>query len=928
MPKQICQIGFAIVVMCLVVPSAGAANFVWTGASSVNWSDGANWTNGTPPTASGSDNVVLMAGANPPANQDIAGLSIDTLNFNTNTAGYTINGSPITLKKISSTDDGVNYQTNMLNCDVVISANNDWDIYGKTYVWINGALGETNGSKRLSGWRTKEGTLVLTGSNTFSGGINNYQITVIVYHDGNLGTVPASTVSNCLESGNGRWRVVSTGRFNCVTLPATRGLAPGGGASLSAEANSKIIVNGPITGTSGIRFGESHHGMPGSGTIVLKGDSAGFRGNVSLDGGTVILMHSNALGSVTTGSMTAGGSHDFHGFNSERGIPSIWTGSGVDGSGVLKNNDPLNPSTLSGDFGLTYSDCMPFGGSGDLIVSGILSSSGSGRLRKTGSGTLILKGANTFTAESDIHMGGLTLDYTVQNNDKIGTNNLVYLTQAALKLVGSDSGDSSQRAGSLLIGGEVNIPAGATSITLQPGLNRNLTLAALGVVVAGQNSVDIRTISNGSGSTQITTTNADGLLGGISATWNGYTLAKVAGGVVTGMADGEYLTSFSGGTTSSHVDVPGGGTTLNASATAQTLRFNASAGSALTIASGQTLTLNGINGPSIAMRPGILVTSNSGPVSLDGPGGIEPGHNQCFFIHQYSTNPMTIGAQFSGQFLNAVWCKTGPGELILTGTNANVGATLIHGGTLTATTLGSNGVSSSIGQAQQIYMANSTFKYIGGRSVHNRQISMRGPAAIDASGSGLLEFTTATNVAVVVDGRDYPLTLTGSGSGQMDGLLDLHLGSVIKTGAGSWTIGGAQTYTGDTIVSNGTLRLTNNCILARSLTVTPAGTLAGSGTVCESLVMQGTRRIELRSDVDYDTLTVGNDVSIGGTLQVVEMNGYKMPANLPLCILSAGGVLTGGFASVSGGTFTVAASADGRGLVLSKRYPGFIFYVQ
>ena len=917
-------VGLVVLVVSLGASLAGAATFVWTGAADGNWSNAANWTNGTPPTSAGTDDIWLTPNGTPPANQDISGLNINTLNFSNNVAGYTVGGNAIILKNIWALDDSTVYRTNTINCNLVLAHNTDSQINGKTYLWINGSVGETNGSYSIHGYTL--GSIVLAGSNTFSGGLTGNGVNIIFFNDQNLGAIPAIAVSNYFSATVGSWVATKTGAFSRVTINAKRGLK---GSTFMVDSNAKLVFNAPIVPYGSMTtFGGSYNSISAKGKILLYGNSSNLTGDIHLDQGVLVLMHSNALGGAATGNMEIGGgaaaSYDFHGFDSARGFGSIWSASGFDDSGVIKNSDTVHPSTISGNVGLSYNGSMPFGGAGDVIVSGATVTSGSGKLMKTGSGTLILKGANTNTAESDIRMGGLTLDYTVQNNDKIGTNNPMYLSHAALKLIGNDSGDTLQNMGSLMIGGESgSIPPGATSITLHPGSNRNLTLVAQGIVVAAQNAVDFRTVPNGSGVAQLTTTNAGGLLAGIGATWNGYSPAKIVSGVVTGMADGEYLTTFAGGTTSTHVDVPAGSTLLSSSATEQTLRFNAAAGSSVTIASTKLLSFSG------STMPGILVTTNAGPVLLDGPGGIEPGNNTTFMIHQYSASPMTIAVPVAGSFLNVNWWKDGLGELILSATNAYTGSTYIYGGILTATTLGSNGVSSSIGQGQQIYMANSTFKYTGASTAHNRQINVRGPVTLDASGSGLLEFTTPTNVLLNANirGSDFPLTLTGSGSGQFDGVLDLHLGSVVKDGVGTWTLCGTQYYTGDTIVSNGTLRLSNNCVLARSLNVTAGGTLAGSATVQEDLVMNGTRRVEIRSDSDYDTLAVGYDTTLGGTLDLVEMNGYKMPANMPMTILSAGGTVSGSFATVTGG-FTVTPSADGKHLLLSKQYPGFIFYVR
>lgn len=913
------QIGFVAVILCFGVRLGEASTFVWNGAVNGDWSNPGNWTNGAAPTSTGTDDVWLMPTGNAPVNQDIAGLYINVLTFNTN--NYTVGGNAITLKNLIDNDNGANFQTNTLNCGLILAANNVWTVHSRCLLIVNGSIGETNGSHYFgAGWNS---TVILNGSNTFTGGVRNDTADIGFYNDQNLGATPGSYVSNSFDSGGGRW-VGSTGGFSRVTIHQNRGWR--GGGSLRALSNVKLIYNAPIVGTGAITLGSA-------GDLFLGGDSATYAGNVTI-GGMVTLMHSNALGASASRNLTtAGGTGnlDLNGYNLAFNIDTSWS-SGKDGRGAIINSDPLHPSTISGDVKITSSTyVLPFGGPGDIIVTGVVYSPNANPygFLKTGSGTLTLKGANTYTNYTSCSMGGLTLDYTVQNNNKVGTNAVFYLTQCALRMVGNDSTSTTQSIGTLSLGIAGANVSGAGSIRLESGVDRNLTLAAQGIVFPsgtyGYNSLDVTVVNSGAGVASLTTTNVDGMLAGGAATYNQSTWAKVVSGVVTGMADGEYVTTFPGGTVTTPVDVPTGATTIGADATVGTLRFNAPAGSTLSISNGVTLTLNGLTTPVQTNFPGILMTASSGPVSIKGPGIIQPDYYGPFFIHQYSTNPLTLEPQ-----LYRAWgtrlLKCGPGELILTGTNTIDVPVLVYGGTLTVSNLTNSTINCPIGIAADLYLANATFKYSGPAVSQNHRILLRGPGTIDASGSGLLEFSAATDVSILA-GTDSPLTLTGTGTGQMDGLLDIHLGNVIKTGSGTWTIGGTQPYTGNTIVSNGTLRLTNNCILARNLTVTSGGTLAGSASVGEDLVMNGTRRVDIRGDADYDTLTVTYDATLGGTLDIHEINGYRMPANLNMSIVSAGGTVSGTFTTLTGG-FKITPSADGKSLLLSKRYPGFIFFVQ
>lgn len=926
---KIARIAFVLSIAMGLWAGAATTN-QWNGAVNGDWSNGGNWVGGVAPVTGGTNSIWLTADGSAPANQDIPGLYINLLIFSNNASGYSVGGNALTIKNMRAIGDGVNYQTNILNCGLILAANNNWDIRGKNQVFLNGSVGETGGSYYISHASDNTASVFLNGSNTFSGGIANTLGIVQVYRDENLGAVPASLMPSFFN-GLGKRSVASTGGFSRVTIHANRGWAvSSGGQFIYPPPSGKLIYNAPIAGTGNMTINYLDNG----GQLLLGGNNTAYNGNITLNYGLLTLMHSNALGTSAGNNVSSlyAATLDLHGYNTTCNITNTGP-NGYDYRGSIINTDTLHPSTINGNVALNWSteaSAVAFGGAGDITVTGVVSTVST--LRKVGTGTLTLKGPNTHANATDVRAGGLTLDYTAQNNSKVGTSSLLVLIHGRLRLVGNDSAPTVQSIGTLRVGSSaLAIPSGAAFIRLESGLNQNLTLAAQGIVhgIGAYNNgpLDVTVVNNGTGVASLTTTNANGPLSGGAATYNQSTWAKVVSGVVTGMPDSDYVTTFPGGTSTTHVDVPAGLTTIGANVTAATLRFNAPAGSTVTISSGFKLTQQGLSPGGQTNLPGILMTANSGAVIVNGPGTIDPNDNGPFFIHQYSANSLTLAANILAG-LGTSLVKGGPGEVILSGTNAVNAQTMVFGGTLTATFLADSGTACPIGTHADLFLGDATFKYTGPAVSHNRRFILRGPGAIDASGSGLLQFNTLTNVALIatLGGNDFPLTLKGSGMGQMDGVLDIHMGDLIKTGSGTWTIGGTQYYTGNTIVSNGTLRLTNNCVLARSLTVTSGGTLAGSASVGEDLVMNGTRRIEIRGDADYDTLTVKYDATLSGALDIQEMNGYRMPANFNMSIVSAGGTVSG-TPTVTGG-FVVTTSADGKTLQLSKRYPGFIMSVR
>ena len=141
------------------------------------------------------------------------------------------------------------------------------------------------------------------------------------------------------------------------------------------------------------------------------------------------------------------------------------------------------------------------------------------------------------------------------------------------------------------------------------------------------------------------------------------------------------------------------------------------------------------------------------------------------------------------------------------------------------------------------------------------------------------------------------LTLAGVGNGIFDKVLP-GTGSLVKTGAGTWTLTQANTATGPTSVSAGTLLVTGSTSTGQ-VTVGSSGTLGGTGTLGGALNVQGTlspgsssgigrlttqssatlaagslARFEInKSAATRDQLFVSGTLSLGGTLSVTNLGG-------------------------------------------------------
>ena len=221
-------------------------------------------------------------------------------------------------------------------------------------------------------------------------------------------------------------------------------------------------------------------------------------------------------------------------------------------------------------------------------------------------------------------------------------------------------------------------------------------------------------------------------------------------------------------------------------------------------------------------------------------------------LYLAQTANYTLGSQITGT-LKVYNAATGS-TVTLTGANTYDGATYCYGGALSVSSIGSwaasNNSTSNLGAPTTsangvIYLGNlattGTLIYTGTGETTNRVIGFDGTtggATIDQSGTGLLKFT---GIPLNYIGGNKTLTLQGStaGSGEINGGINQN-GSVIsltKTGNGTWTLSGANNYTGVTTLSAGTLNLgiaENVNVtgpLGKSVAANPGSIVLGGGTL-------------------------------------------------------------------------------------------------
>jgi autotransporter-associated beta strand protein len=380
-----------------VAVTGSNASVTWTGATDSAWDIGTtqNWDNGGPDVFYNADHVTFNDSATNKA-VEVAGSVIPSSVTFDNSAGndYTVSGA-------GSIDGGTGIVKNGTG-RATISTNNSFDgpvtiNAGTLHAASNTALGSAVG-----------GTTIASGATLDVGGADLDEEVVTVSGAG-VGGQGAITSSAAPPGGFRNLRNVT------LTGDTTFGAEEGGRWDIRT-----VDEDTPATLTGG------GHALTvaGAGTVSLADIGETDLGDITINGGTLAMQFSTTLGRAGTATVNAGGQLSLFSNDAERPVPTpsktiVLNGgalsNAIGGTGTGENLDINTPLVHSANSILNAE------GGGEFSISTPLTGAGFG-ITKTGGGTVVLRGAHTYSGNTVIEAGTLSLGATTAaggdfNND-------------------------------------------------------------------------------------------------------------------------------------------------------------------------------------------------------------------------------------------------------------------------------------------------------------------------------------------------------------------------------------------------------------------------------------------------------------------------------------------------------------------------------
>ena len=652
----------------------------------------------------------------------------------------------------------------------------------------------TGGNETSAMVKAGAGVLTLTGANTFAGGVSLNGGAL------SLGSVGALGSTGIISFGGG-------------TLQFSGGNTGDYSGRFSAAANQtySIDTNGQrVSFASALTSPGGTLTKLGNGTLVLNGANS-YTGQTGVNGGILLLGSAGALGASSALSF---------------------------GGGTLQYS-ANNTIDYSDRFITAANQTYSIDTNGQRVSFASALTSPGGTLTKLGNGTLVLNGANSYTgqtgvnggilllgsagalgASSTLSFGGGTLQYSANNTIDYSDR----FSAAANQAYSIDTNGQTVSFASALTspGGTLTkIGAGTLALTAASTYTGLTTIAAGTLALSGTAAVGLASDVSLAGATAVLQVSTNATIGSLAGTPSASTVILGNGAVLTtgaSNASTAFSGSITGGNSTSGLTKVGTGTfTLNGA--------NSYTGPTTVIAG--TLVLSGgaavsdFSDVSLVGNTAVLQVNTSKTISAlagtQAGSKVTLGNGAVLTIGGGNGNT-TFSGSISGGNNTSGLTKTGAGIFTLTGTNTYTGPTTVNAGTLALA---------------------------GGAALSDAtDVSLAGPTAVlqvsanetigSLAGNATGGLVTLDNGVVLTTGGDNATTIFAGAITGGNGTSGL-----VKMGAGTLTLSGANTYTGPTIISAGTLAMAGGAAIGDtsdiSLTHAGTGLLVTTGETIGSL---------------------------------------------------------------------------------------------
>jgi autotransporter-associated beta strand protein len=631
-------------------PAAAQNTYTWSTTTTSNaWLNSNNWTGGPASTFAGADaNAVTTADGNAGDVAQIGAVafSASTLGINFNNTGsntgvgsngnangqFTLGAIDLlstlsknfTLGKSDTSTFAANLQLNGVTLggvdNVVVrnaSANNltiagfaggsgtapmalqlvnatvsNVVINGAGNVTVSANITETGGSRKLGVLGTGTGDVVLSGTNTFTGGID-------VSGSGKLRLGAAAalpTTGDMAVSGDGRLRFAAAGTYGANTQTLT--LTPNGTTNPAVDlqnsniavvfnpnvvlaADSRIEANGA---TANLTFAGNLSGAgtllkQAGGTLTLSGTANTATGGTTVGNGTIVV---SAGSQLPTGPLTLA--------QTSTNNTAVTLNNLAQAVGYLSTAWTATTSTQTQQLTLVgtaltvnQTAATTFGTGAVPTLTGTITGTGSVALAATSTGTLTLTGANTYAGGTTVAGGTLLANTPVSGTDSATGTGQVLVTGGTL-------GGTGQLA-----------PTGGTGVTVQAG----------------------GTLKPGAGGTGTLTVAAP----------TGFATGSTFAVQLTGAANPASVAAGSGGSSGGTLPTPAFNTFLDATGATSTLIFS----NGMTVA---------VDGTGAAFTPGVSYSYAVARVAT--AGNLTLGGGFTFSTTGFAAQPGTIGLSTAG----------------------------------------------------------------------------------------------------------------------------------------------------------------------------------------------------------------------------------------------------------------------------------------